>query len=581
MIPYGGGNLRSADFGRLSELVFEVAASRLPDAQTNEFWPHFHREFMRLSGTGCTRGDVINFFRSILRGAFADRLDDIRSSGVHAYYIALIFEQAGIGANRKRLIGSFLDGFLRMIRRGGSLDAIRPADAVASFSKGNPHERAIDPLIPVLTEISEAVLGFARFLRDRPDRLELAELGWNELASLWRRASGIYPDSLTPSAQDLLHEVVRGLARTLTRDDAFRCVREGRFTLTVPGDRNAVSTALSPMEYPIGPATIADALGSRGVVLLDDPNFPPEVLAGLAGKGWQETEEGLVFRVESEPFAETTPDGRIISAVPVWRGDAADKASLAGQYWGAHFPTKGTATPRSRKSNRLWIKSTLRVYEGRLRLYVNWFSASADLESDEATLTLGSRVVWTGQVVEGRPSHFTVLKLNLEPGDLESTKVGLCLRTPNEASVCTSVHVAFLDAAAFLVCEGQIVPSLTEFPVLARSDGTLEELILYRTEATAASATGASVVEVSVRACRMAICRSATSPRCRWRRSHTDCCRTDRMESRGSPTNLLSRQRCRTSAAWRCNGDRVRRHSPCTARRSAQPDSRGKFRMVR
>jgi hypothetical protein len=494
LLAYRRPNLSARQCHSLTNFVFEVAASRLPDVQTNEFWPHFHREVERLSGATCSRSDLIDLFRLALRGAFPDRLDDIRASGVHAYYIALIFEQGGIGANRKRLIGSFLDRLLGLIRRGGDLDAIRPAEAVASFSKGNPHERAIDPLIPVLIEISTAVLGFAKFLRDRPDRLELAELSWSELASLWRRSSGIDPESLTPSAQELLHEVVRGLARVITREEAFRCVREDRFRLTVPGpEPDAVRTASSPMEIPIGPARIDDALGSRDVVLLDHSDFPPDVLIKHAGKGWQETDDGLVFRVEVEPFAESTPDGRRLPAVPLWIGETIHEATIAGRYWGAHLPIPSELVPGTRTTKRLWVKSTLRVYEGRLRLYVNWFSAPAAMQSDEATLSLGSRIVWTGQIEEGRPANFRPLGLNLEAGDLEGTSIRLCARTWSDAFVCTTLHAAFLDETAFLVCGGQIVPALSEFPVLARGDGTFEELILYRMDATEMSVTGARV----------------------------------------------------------------------------------------
>jgi hypothetical protein len=488
------GLLSAADYGRLSELVFLLAASRLPDVRTNEFWPHFHREFEKLSETRYTRSEVTQFFRSVLRGAYPDLLDDIRSNGVHACYIALIFEQSGIGADRKRLIREFLAGLLGLIRRGGDLDAIRPVELAAAFSKGNPHEREIDPLIPVLNEISAAVMGFCRFLRDRPDRLELVELGWDKLASVWRRSSGVDPNALTPSAQELLYEVVRGLARVVTRDDAFQSVSVGRLRLLVPGSQDAIRGAKSAADYPIGPARVLDALGERNIVLVDDPKLPPEALTDLIGKGWQEADDGLVFRVEQEPFSETTPGGARVAAVPLWIGQAPEVALLAGRYWGMYF-SEESLVQRPRATELLWLKFALRVYDERLRLYVNWFSASTSIDCDEASLNLGSRIIWKGQVVAGRPVGFTSIGLDIEPDDLNGLKISIRLAIPDVADLCRLVRVPFLDDAAFLVCDGQIVPPVSDFPVLAKKNGSVEAVVLYCTDDTPVTAVGASLQE--------------------------------------------------------------------------------------
>ncbi len=473
--------------GEAAHLLFALSRVSLPDVRGNRFWPEVTRELRLRSGMDIPAANVPDLYRRWLRKAYLDRID----LDTHHKYVALVFDQAGIGSDRNKIIGLFLQALVTKLAQaaGEPLEKQLVRNAFASFeaaAKVNNPELASDigHLRLVLVRAGSAVVEFAAFIQQYPEKWVLASWPWERIKQVWKDASGLDPESLTPSAQDVLAGIVAQLSSTMTRDDAFRGILERSLRIQLPGDRAADHSAHA-FDLPIGPAQIEGAFGKLDVLLVDHPALTPSVLAEKEKEEWHSL-DNLHYRVSRERFAAPSPTGRDVPAVPHFVGARPRDAQQVGYYWGMQFPA-GERPRRERPhaggregaqgdAKRLYLDWTFLLQNGGLKLRIRGLRAPSLPDSETGRLVVGGMPVWEGALDSGVPQAWSGCTVTIEEGNLDGKHVVVALEAGEGDRFELRLSVAVLWQPAIVSFRSRVVREYTTFAI---EDSGRGDLALY------------------------------------------------------------------------------------------------------
>jgi hypothetical protein len=466
MIKEGRSDIGKKKAREASELLFGLSRIGLPDVRANLFWPEVARELRARSGVDIPEGNVATLYRGWLAEAYAASID----WGTHHKYVGLVFEQAGIGSGRGRIIRDFLRHLVDALgdRKAGADNREIVRATFRTFEEEARSTRSeaagdIPPLRNVLLRAGYAVADFAEFIRDYPRKWLLATWEWAKVKQVWHEASGVDPETLTPSAQDVLQEIVSWLAKSVTRREIFRALKEGALSVELPDPLRAEEAA-DWMDLPIGPARLRGAFGDAVVEVVDHPALPAAALLNSRFDEWL-SHEDVHYQVSDREFTATLANGRVRASVPLLVGKNPERAVQRAFYCGLDSPPcedRQRPSPEGVKKrrpvqDRLFLDWALFYDPVGVKLRLRSFKISDATSAAKACLKIGPKVVWEGGMEGGVPAGWSSVVLSVLPEHLEGDRIFVAYKDDEEAEYSIRLSLRELWQPAFLVSRGRLV----------------------------------------------------------------------------------------------------------------------------
>jgi hypothetical protein len=443
-----------ADRKRVCDFLFNISMCCLADARGNYFWPALHREIVsRLPKRQIhpTESALTTFFRNALLASESTALQSLYARDIHHRYRALIFEQAGIGKDRNKIIAGFLD-WLVDFRSGQSSDAASDwvDRAVEAYSSTQPEPSRHDTLLlsGVLARIGAELIRLVDAIERHPKRFEILNWSWEQLRNWWMSESGADLDSLTPSAADVLRGWIAKLSAVWTRSEIFRLSRAGRLTCHWP-DGSDAGAYDSYLHLPLGAARLKVGSRTSDIVVADLRELSPPDLLALEHNKWHVTDDDFHFKVSEKRFREDHPVYGLVRSSPVFLD--AFRGQPALYYWGKRVRSRIAV-----QGPIIWLPTTFKWRAGKLLIALGTIRVNAE-DGDGYAITLGSEQLWTGRVRNGTllgwaPRHLRIEGL-LRSG--EST-LQVTLTRDHQKLAQKALHIWPLQHEAFLVCGGVV-----------------------------------------------------------------------------------------------------------------------------
>jgi hypothetical protein len=261
-------------YKQLRKSILDLSMYCLADVRGNYFWPEFHREVSKRVPENArmpAEAELTKFCRDVLRNTDEAGLSDLQDNDVHNRFIALIFEQAGIGKDRNRIIKQFLAwivNFRSSIAPDGSGSGIDIPIRKYIATLPENERRDVGLLENVLSGIARELLSLVDAAERHPDRLDMIEWSWSEMCHWWMEKTGNDLNQLTPSAASVLMEWISRLSCVWTRSDLFRLSRMGSISCIWPDGRTC-SSFRHHSELPLGRALLQRGSEDENIMVVD------------------------------------------------------------------------------------------------------------------------------------------------------------------------------------------------------------------------------------------------------------------------------------------------------------------------
>jgi len=449
------------------EFIFCISRTCLPDVRGNYYWPDLHREVCSRLPPGerhPSEFDLTGYFRQILASEYAHEITRLRNLDVHHIYVVLIFEQAGIGKDRNKIIRNFMEFLVDYRPTGSGLSAEEVArQAFQSFLSAQPLQAKTDTQLlgGVLLNVGSEVLRLTAFMENHPDRLEMLDWPWEQLRQFWLACNGSDLDSLTPSAANVLLEFIPRLSDKWLRSEVFRLYKAGKIDLRWPNDPGARDWKTF-MELPVGPADIRYRGRDRAILVVDRSELTPALLIQAERDTWQMVDEDYFYKVSDTNFAVDHPFFGRIPSVPYYDGSTLKNAIRRGYFWGGQFafgarPVGPAGTMKGRP--RLSLNFGFRWRSGQLFLALFGFRAGLP-DGSGYTLMLGKTEAWRGELKDAGPAFMRRRWFALESlRSRDDLRVPVRLAAGEGEGLETDISIGPLQDKGFLVIGRKIYPS--------------------------------------------------------------------------------------------------------------------------
>lgn len=321
--------------------ILDISMHCLADVRGNYFWPEFCREVLRRSSGSVsllTEDGLTGFCRNVFRNTDRIILSRLNDQGIRNCFVALIFEQAGIGKDRNKIIRIFLEWVIKC-RSSSARTGLQQLTVIqiSEFKKSMPSDlhHDIDLLEAVLFRIGTELLCLVEAIECHPDRLEMIEWAWADLAGWWRDKTGNELDDLTPSAANVLLDWISRLTFVWTRGDLFRLSRLGILDCEWPDGRRCSSFQRHD-QLPLGNALLLRAGTTENICVIEARNNQPLVEgAGREGIGraglnvhheykWRKGKLYLVLGYVSFGDTQGSDFDLYLAGMSIWQGEMHD-----------------------------------------------------------------------------------------------------------------------------------------------------------------------------------------------------------------------------------------------------------------
>lgn len=395
------------------EFLFELSRRSLPEVRGNYYWPSAYAEVIRRSemiSSEITRNKFEKYFREAISSTYSREIGLLQKQGVHHKYVALIFQQAGIGKDRNRILKEFLEFLVEHYSSRDDSDTHSIVSrALEEFVKGQPDSSRADVsfLTGVLTRIGQEVMVLARSLEREPGREEISDWTWDQLKSFWLNRAGVDLDELTPSAGHVILELISHLSTLWLRSEIFRLASSGKISITLPG-RIAITACSRYRDIPIGPAEISFRGEKRSVMIVDHLNLDPQKLSGIDKDLWHWFDVDYTYKTSRTGFEVLVSGAGRQQAVPYFVGKRLQDAVQDGYFWGGYAPLGVIDEPVSPSAfnrtsrNDLSVNYGFRWRNDRLFIEIKGFRASIP-NDEKCSLSIGEINVWNGELRNFRP----------------------------------------------------------------------------------------------------------------------------------------------------------------------------------
>lgn len=397
------------------EFLFELSRRSLPEVRGNYYWPSAYAEVVRRSemiSSEPTQHKFEKYFREAISSAYCREVGLLQKQGVHHKYVALIFQQAGIGKDRNRILKEFLEFLVEHYSSRDDSDTyLIVSQALEEFVKGQPDSSRVDVsfLTGVLTRIGQEVMVLVRALEREPGREEISNWTWDQLRSFWLSRAGVNLDELTPSAGHVILELISHLSTLWLRSKIFRLASSGKVSVTLPG-RTAITACSRYRDIPIGPAEISFRGEKRSIMIVDHMELDPQKFSRLDKDVWHWLDDEYTYKLSKTGFDVLISGAKSQKAVPYFIGKRLQNAEQVGYFWGGYAPFGVIEKPDSLNVTNRHSRADLSIHYGfswrndRLFVELKGFRTSKQNE-EKCSLDIGGATVWSGALRNSRPTH--------------------------------------------------------------------------------------------------------------------------------------------------------------------------------
>jgi hypothetical protein len=277
-MAYASSDCSREKCNKIREFILNISMTYLADVRGNYYWPELYREISKRvsdSHNFPSEGELATFCRKVLLRTDDSELSYLQNSLVHNRFIALIFEQAGIGKDRNKIIRQYLEWLVNN-RMSIAMDGPgKWADiAVEKYIETQTADiqRDVNLLANVLARIGSELLALVDAIESHPDRVEMIEWSWEKLSQWWMGKTGFDLDALTPSAANVLREWISRLSVVWTKSEIFRLSRMGVISCEWPDGSNC-SSFNHHTELPLGNAVLVRGESRQNIVVVDSENM--------------------------------------------------------------------------------------------------------------------------------------------------------------------------------------------------------------------------------------------------------------------------------------------------------------------
>ncbi len=412
-----GGNKR--DDKNSCEFLFALSQKSLPEIRGNYFWPSAYKEVIRRienNSSGFSEQKFQKYFRGAIASAYPRNLSRLQRQQIHHKYVALIFQQAGIGKNRNHILKGFLEYLVEHARyslNGGPDAHSIVLKVLNEFVRDTPESERADVqfLSSVLMRIGEEVIVLARTLEAEPSRSEIFNWSWERLREYWLSKSGVDLHELTPSAGQVLIELISHLSTIWLRSEIFRLSKGGKISVVLPG-RMKLTDCNGYRDIPLGPGEVTLNGNNRSVVIVDRLELGPKKLLHVEKNVWHWLDDGYAYKVSETRFDVKIRGGGYQRAVPFFTGNRPPDAERGGYYWGGTYQLLGMIDEhvpndiaRRRPKSELNMHYGFKWRNDRLFLELNGFGVAIK-DDENCYLDIGGARAWRGAIKDSRPEEF-------------------------------------------------------------------------------------------------------------------------------------------------------------------------------
>ena len=484
-----GNSVNSRDDISNCEFLFELSRRSLPEVRGNYYWPSAYAEVVRRSEmveSEITQQKFEKYFREAIRSTYSREIGFLQEQGLHHKYVILIFQQAGIGKDRNRILREFLEFLVEHYSLRDDSDARSIiSSALEEFVKWQPESSRADVsfLAGVLTRIGQEVMVLAHALEREPRREEISVWSWDQLRSFWLSRAGVDLDELTPSASHVILELVSRLSTLWLRSEIFRLAGIGKISVTLPG-RVEITGCKRYRDIPVGPAEISSKGEKRSVMIVDHPDLDPQTLSSLEKDLWHWLDDDYTYKVSKAGFEVLVSGAGRQQAVPYFSGKRIQDAVQDGYFWGGFAPLGVIDEPVTPSASNRTSKNDLSVNFGfrwrndRLYIELKGFHASKP-NDDRCSLSIGDKEVWKGELRNFLPKQMGLKWIdisNLTISDSGRTEVVFMDGSGN--TLDRSIIIWPLSGEAFLVVGRRIHRNRSSI-LLWDEGGHQPEIILF------------------------------------------------------------------------------------------------------
>lgn len=474
-------------------LLFYILRTRLTDVRGNYLWPAVARELTVLSGQAVSPLRAGDFFRNAIGRAYWNHLE-----GAHNKYVRLALYEAGVGKDRSRIIGQFLEALLseaaKAERSGLGYEAWVDG-FLTRFTDfwGSPD---VEALATVLHRSGVALLRLVTDVRTSGVSADLALWDWSTLKSYWLERSGVDLDRLIPEAQQVFSELLHRIGDVVTRQGLARIATEARFSVQFPAAVGPVRFGLGDRSLPLAPVRLVAGNALRDATVSDEFGLTAADVIQYPADQWQLIGSSSLLCWRKEPFEVHLVGRASESSVAIATGGCAEAAHLEGFYWVGRTETglpqiEGVAPYRG--TPELRIEAQWYVTPQRFLKLERFHVAFSDY-TGMAAVTINDQEIWSGKLTYGVPEPTRAPREVVL--DSSQPSASLVLRSPSGQILARTVlrspfaQDALLAVAGVLQNTGDV--HLDEWP---RPDLRGGVLLITRIGSQVPNITGGSFVD--------------------------------------------------------------------------------------
>jgi len=515
----------SVSFPRaVSAYLFVLLRTQVSDVHGGRLWPAVAAVIARQSGSALDVSKVGAYFRSILARQYSADLSE--TSGKK--YLALCFDQAGVGTDRTKLVKRFFKILLDAYEVAGNYDRRFVIDRLERFERTNPSDQ-IEPLQTVLERSGLALLNLAALFEQGLAGALLIDWNWASLRAEYKRCYGSDLQRLMPEAQEVFQEIYPSLQRVMRRDLFEALIESGKVSPSLPGGLQ-VHNVSKRSQLPLGQALLYQSGREKPVEIVDEHGVSAEQYSELEANKWI-SKKGSVYYTSENPFQVVVDGYQRSQSFPVFVGKHFSSQKLALHAWSnLRFPrahsleVPGSQDVFRRSFASIQVRSEWRLIKGSLVLRLLGFTASLSAPYERLELRYNSKTLWTGKVCSSSAPFVLSQGLNVD--------------LPTPSGIDKAIELEFWDAELAEVVSAAVIPALADQPFFIVDDCrifTPKEAFKLGGKSEVLLLTPANVLVTSVSAALVEE-RSDISALASLRQSHIKACG----ESLGASTVALS-----------------------------------------
>lgn len=479
----------------VSAYLFVLLRTQVSDVHGGRLWPAVAAVIARHSGSALDVSKVGAYFRSILARQYSADLSEIPGKK----YVALCFDQAGVGTDRTKLVKRFFKILLDAYEVAGSYDRRFVIDRLERFELSNPSDQ-IEPLRTILERSGLALLNLAALFEQGLAGALLIDWNWASLRAEYKRCYGSDLQRLMPEAQEVFQEIYPSLQRVMRRDLFEALIESGKVSPSLPGGLQAHNVS-KRSQLPLGQALLYQSGREKPVEIVDEYGVSAEQYSQFETNTWT-SNKGSIYYTSEDPFQVVVDGYQRSQSFPVFIGKHFSSQKLALHAWcNLRFPrahsleVPGSKDVFRRSFASIKVRSEWRLTKGGVALKLLGFTARLSAQYECLELRCNSKTLWAGKACSSSAPFVLNQGLNVD--------------LPTPSGIDKAIELEFWDAESAEAVAAAVIPALGDQPFFIVDDcriftpketfklGSKSEVLLLTPANVSVTSVSAALVEES------------------------------------------------------------------------------------